>query len=165
MNMTRISRITVLILAVILTDIGAAAAAPSLSPDSNTVVVEASGNAPGFTSAQLTTYLVRRMHEETPPPWQFSARKPGAASAPNRVVWSFKSLHVEWKPGAHKGFPTPTNSVTYLSAEVKLYLKDIYQITMITQPSVSGGPDDAAVEDMVHNVAHSLFVQNEPGGD
>jgi hypothetical protein len=36
---------------------------------------------------------------------------------------------------------------------------------MITQPSVSGGPDDAAVEDMVHNVAHSLFVQNEPGGD
>ncbi len=151
-----------IILPVILTDVAAAAAAPSPSPDSNTVVVEASGNVPGFTSAQLTTYLARRMHEETPPPWQFSARKPGAASAPNRVVWSFKALRVEWKPGAHKGFPTPTNSVTYLSAEVKLYLKDIYQMTMITQPSVSGGSDDAAVAEMVHNVAHSLFVQNEP---
>jgi hypothetical protein len=163
MNMTRISRITVIILPVILTDVAAAAAAPSPAPDSNTVVVETSGNVPGFRSAQLTTYLARRMHEETPPPWQFSVRKPEAASAPNRVVWSFKALHVDWKPGAHKGFPTPTNSVTYLSAEVKLYLKDIYQMTMITQPSVSGGSDDAAVAEMVHNVAHSLFVQNEPG--
>lgn len=163
MNMIRISRITVIILPVILTDAATAAAALSPSPDSNTVVVEASGNVPGFTPAQLTTYLARRMHEETPSPWQFSARRPGGASAPNRVVWSFKALHVEWKPGAHKGFPAPTNSVTYLSAEVKLYLKDKYQMTMITQPSVSGGSDDAAVAEMVHNVAHSLFVQNEPG--
>lgn len=162
MNLTRISRIAVLILPVFLTDVAAAAAAPSPSPASSTVVVEASGNVPGFTSAQLTAYLARRMHEETPPPWQFSARNSGAASAPNRVVWSFKTLHVEWKPGAHKGFPTPTNSVTYLSAEVKLYLKDLYQMTMITQPSVSGGSGDAAVADMVHDVAHSLFVQNEP---
>jgi hypothetical protein len=53
MNMTRISRITVLMLPVILTDVGAAAAAPSPSPDSNTVVVEALGNVPGFASGQL----------------------------------------------------------------------------------------------------------------
>jgi len=165
MNMTRISRIAVIVLPVILTGVAAASAAPFPSPDSNTVVVEASGHVPGFTSPQLTAYLARRMREETPLPWQFSAQKPGAASAPNRVVWSFKTLRVEWKPGAHKGFPTPTNSVSYLSAEVKLYLRDIYQVTMLTQPSVSGGVDDAVVAEMVHNVARSLFVQNEPGGD
>jgi hypothetical protein len=77
------------------------------------------------------------------------------------VVWSFKTLRVEWKGGSHKGFPSPTHSVSYVSAEVKLYLKDVYQMTMLAQPSVSGGWNDKALSGMVHNVAHTLFVDNK----
>ena len=137
MNVIKILRSVAIFLAAILSHVATAATLPSAA-DSKTVVVEASGVVPGFTSAQLNAYLAGRMREETPAPWQFSFRKQGAARAPNRVVWAFKSLRVAWKPGAHKGFPSPTNSVTYLSAEVKLYLKDTYQMTMITQPTISG---------------------------
>jgi hypothetical protein len=161
MNMMKILRSMAIFLAPILSHVAAAATLPSAG-DSTTVLVEASGVVPGFTSGQLNTYLAVRMREETPVPWQFSVPKQGAAPAPNRVVWAFKSLRVAWKPGAHKGFPSPTNSVTYLSAEVKLYLGDMYQMTMITQPTISGGPDDDALAEMVHNVAHALFVENNP---
>jgi len=161
MNMTKILRAMTILLAPLLSQVAAAAATIPSVADSH-AVVEASGTVPGFTSGQLNAYLARRMQEEAVAPWQFSPRKQGSAPAPNRVVWAFKSLRVDWKPGAHKGFPSPTNSVTYLSAEVKLYLKDTYQMTMITQPTVSGGSDDDVLAEMVHKVAHTLFVENEP---
>ena len=161
MNMTKILRSMAILLPAILSHVAAAATLPSAA-DSNTVAVEASGTVRGFTPGQLDAYLARRMGEETAAPWQFAARKQGAAQAPNRVVWAFKSLRVEWKSGAHKGFPSPTNSVTYLSAEIKLYSKGAYQMTMITQPTRSGGSDDVVLAEMVHDVARTLFVANEP---
>ena len=139
-----------------------AATPPSSSLDSGTVVVEASGNVPGFTETQLATYLARRMHEETADPWQFSAGKPGAAPAPNRVVWSFKTLRVEWKAGSHRGFPSPAHWAVYLSAEVKLYLKNTYQKTTLAESTISGETEDKVLSEMVHNVAHILFVENKP---
>ena len=151
-----------IILPFILTNVAAAATPPSSSLDSHTVVVEALGHVPGFTLVQLATYLALRMHEETAAPWQFSAGQPGAAPAPNRVVWSFTTLRVEWKGGSHKGFPSLTHSVSYVSAEVKFYLNDTYQMTMLAEPSVSGGPDDKVLSEMVNNVAHTLFVENKP---
>ena len=160
-NMTKILRSLAILLPPLLSHIAAAVTMPSAA-DSNTVVVEASGSVPGFTSGQLNAYLARRMREGSGPAWQFSPRRPGASPAPNRVVWAFKSLRVDWKPGGHKGFPSPTNSVTYLSAEVKLNLQDTYQMTMITQPTVSGGSDDDALAEMAHHVAHTLFLENEP---
>lgn len=161
MNMTKILCRLAILLPPLLSR-GATAVTPPSAADSTTFVVEVSGSVPGFTPGQLNAYLARRMREETGAPWQFSPRKQGTALAANRVVWAFKSLRVDWKPGAHKGFPSPTNSVTYLSAEVKLYLKDTYQMTMITQPTISGGSEDDALAEMAHNVAHALFVANEP---
>jgi len=150
-----------IVLPVVLANVTDAAKPSSASLDSHTVVIEASGNVPGFTHAQLAAFLALRMHEETATPWEFLAAQPGAAPAPNRVVWSFKTLRTEWKGGSHKGFPSPTSSVTYLSAEVKLYLNSTYQMTMSTRPSVSGRSDDRALMEMVHNVAHGLFVENK----
>ncbi len=156
------SLITAIIFAPTLTHVAGAAtrAAPALNR--YTVVVEASGNVPGFTATELASYLAGRLHEDAPAPWQFSAAKPSMEPAPNRVVWAFKTLRKDWKGGSHRGFPSPTNSASYLSAEVKLYLKGTYQTTMLTQPSVSGGPDDEALASMVDDVAHALFVVNKP---
>jgi hypothetical protein len=153
--------LTTILLPFILSTVAEAATPLSSSLDAQTVVVEVSGQVPGFTHMQLVTYLALKMHEEAAAPWQFSAAQPGTAPAPNRVVWSFKTLRVEWKGGSHKGFPSPTHSVSYVSAEVKLYLKDVYQMTMLAQPSVSGGWDDKALSGMVHNVAHTLFVDHK----
>ena len=100
-HITKTSLMTAIVIPFILTNT-CAATPPFSSLDSGTVVVEASGNVPGFTETQLATYLAQRLHEETADPWQFSAGKPGAAPAPNRVVWSFKTQRVEWKAGSHR---------------------------------------------------------------
>ena len=144
----------------VLTDVAGAVKPSSAASDPHVVVVEASGNVPGFTHAQLGAYLASRMHEETTASWEFLAGQPGAAPAPNRVVWSFRTLRTEWKGGSHKGFPSPTSSVTYLSAEVKMYLNNTYQMTMSVRPSVNGRSDDKALGEMVRNVAHGLFLEN-----
>ena len=52
--------------------------------------------------------------------------------------------------------------MSYVRAEVRLYLNHAYQMTMLTEPSVSGGSNDTVLSDMVHNVAHTLFVENKP---
>jgi hypothetical protein len=162
MHITKTSLITALILPFGLTYVAAATMPASSPPDSNTLVVEASGNVPGFTQTQLATYLAQIMHEETAAPWQFSPRDTGATPAPNRLVWMFKTLRVDWSGGSHRGFPSPANSVRYLSAEVKLYLKNTYQMTMLTQPTVGGGIDHKALSEMAHNVARGLLVENKP---
>jgi hypothetical protein len=151
-----------ILLTLVLADVAERATPASTAPGPHTVVIETFGNIPGFTQAQLAAYLALRMHDETPTPWEFLAGQPGAAPAPNRVVWSFKTLRTEWKGGSHKGFPSPSNSVTYLSAEVKMYLNNTYQMTTSIRPSVRGQSDDRALAEMVHNVARSLFVENKP---
>jgi hypothetical protein len=151
---------TAIILSFVLT--GFAEAATPSSFDSGTVVIEVSGKVPGFTQEQLAVYLARKMQEETAAHWHFAAGEPGVEHASNRVVWSFKTLRKVWEGGVHNGFPAPTNSVTYLRAEVKLYLKGAYQMTMDTHPSVGSGADDKALSEMVHDATHALFVENKP---
>lgn len=158
MPMTKKLLITAIMLSFVLTKVATAATRPHSSPDPSFVVVEVSGNFPGFTQTQLAANLARGMHEEIAGPWRFSAGKPGAAPAPNRVTWSFKTLRMVWKGGSHRGITSPENSTVYLSAEVKLFLNDTYQMTMITHPSVSGGSDEKALLEMAHDVAHTLFV-------
>ena len=58
------------------------------------------------------------------------------------------------------GSPGQTTSITYLKAEVKLYLKGSYQMTMDSHPSVSNGADDKVLSEMVRNVTHVMFVEN-----
>ncbi|MBY0578370.1 MAG: hypothetical protein K2P57_04920 [Burkholderiales bacterium] len=136
-----------------LADIAEAAATPDI------IVIEVSGEVPGFTQAQLAAYLAQKMQEETA--LHFAAGEPGENPVPNRVVWSFKTLRKVWKGGSHSGFPSPTYLVSYLRAEVKLYLKGSYQMTMDTHPSVISGPDDKALSEMVHDAAHALFIENK----
>ena len=59
-------RLTAIILASVLSNVAGAATHPPSVHDADPVVVEVSGNVPGFTQAQLTTYLAGRLHEETP---------------------------------------------------------------------------------------------------
>jgi hypothetical protein len=161
MHMTKIFLVAAIILSFILMDI--AEAAPSSSLGSDAIVIKVSGDdVPGFTKAQLATYLARKMQEEVAAPWQFAAGKPRGETVPNRVVWSFKTLRTVWNGGSHNGFPAPINSVSYLRAEVKLYLKGAYQMTMDTHPSVSTGPDDKALSELVYDATHALFVENKP---
>ena len=161
-RVARVARITALILPFTASMLADAAPRPSAAGGSYAVVVETSGNVPGFTPPELAAYLARRMHEETAGPWQFSAGGRGAEPGPNRVVWSFKTLRVVWKGGSHRGFSAQENSVSYLSAEVKLYLSGDYQMTMLTHPSASGGSDDTALSEMVRDVARAMFVENKP---
>jgi len=139
-----------------------AAPQSSTPPDSNTIVVEVSGKVPGLTQEQLVAYLAQKMQEESGIDLHFLAEKSGMKPAANRVVWSFKILRVDWAGGSHNGFPSPSHSISYLSAEVKLYLKDAYQMTMDARPSVTGGYNDVALSEMVHNVTRALFVDNKP---
>ena len=146
----------------ILTSVAKAETPPASSIESNTFVIVVSGDIPGFTQAQLTDFLAKKTQDEIGAPWHFIAGRSGEELAPNRMVWLFKTLRVEWKGGSHKGFPSPTYSETYLSAEVKLYLKNDYQMTTLdTNPLVMGGPDDKSLFKMVHDVSHALFVENK----
>jgi hypothetical protein len=160
-RVVRAARITALILPFIGGTLADAAPRPSVAGHPYAVVVETSGNVAGFTPPELAAYLARRMHEETAGAWQFSAGGRGAAPGPDRIVWSFKTLRVVWKGGSHRGFSAQENSVSYLSAEVKLYLSGDYQMTMLTHPSVSGEADDAALSEMVRDVARVMF-ENKP---
>ncbi len=137
----------------------AEAATSNVAPE---IVIEVSGEVPGFTHEKLVTYLAGKMHEEVAAPWHFAAGKPGDGHAPNRITWSFKVLREVWKGGSHSGFPSPANSETYLRAEVKFYVKDVYQMTVDAHPSVTGGADDKVLSEMVHQAAHALFVENKP---
>ena len=137
--------------------------AEAATPDPvHDVVIVVSGDVPGFTHSQLVSFLARKMNEEVSAPWHFVAGIPAQELAPNRVIWSFKKLLVVWKGGSHSGFQSPNNSETNLRAEVKLFVKDIYQMTFDTHPSVRGGIDDKVLSEMVHNVSHALFVENKP---
>jgi len=52
--------------------------------------------------------------------------------------------------------------VTYLTAEVKLYLNNAYQMTFSTHPTVGKELDDRELVKMVHDVTYALFVINKP---
>jgi hypothetical protein len=130
--------------------------------ESETFAIEVSGQIPGFTQAQLSAYLARKLQEENLIPLRFVEGVTGSENFPNRVVWLFKTLHKVTKSRGFMGSPGSTNSITYIKAEVKLYIKGAYQMTMDTHPSVSNGADDKVLSDMVHNAAHVLFVENKP---
>ena len=131
--------------------------------DSSTILIELSGKVPGFTQEQLSAYLVRKMQEEVASSsWHFVEGKSPGESYPNKVVWSFKSILKVWEGGTHNGFPSPPNSISYLKAEVKLYLMGSYQMTIDAHPTVNSGEGDKELSDMVHSVARKLFVENKP---
>jgi len=137
-------------------------ATPTTSRAADTLEVDVSGVVPGFTQAQLVAYLARKMQEVKAASWHFVAGRAGAAAAPDRIVWSFRTLQQVWKGSAHNGFPSPSHSTTYLRAEVKLYLDGAYQLTVSSEPSVYGGPGDEALSNMVRTVCQAVAGQAKP---
>ena len=123
-------------------------------------VVEASGDVPGFAPKQLTLYIANQMQQAAGAPWDFAAGHE-APSASNRIVWSFKTLRVIWQGGDHRGFRSPSRSSTYLSAEVKLYLNDAYQTTILVEPTVVKGIDDVGLAEAVRYVTRAMFIENQ----
>lgn len=110
---------------------------------------------------QVSRVRKHKFLAKTPAFWHFVEGKPGNELAADRVVWSFKILKEVWKGGTHSGFPSPDYSVTYLRAEVKLYLNGVYQMTLDTHPSVGGGAEDEALSEMVRYISHALFIENK----
>lgn len=129
-------------------------------PEKITISVETSGTVPGFSKAQLNDYLAKHMQEPDVVSWRFIAS--GKADAPNRVVWKFKTLNMVWKGGSHRGFPSQDHMVSYLKAEVKLFLNGEYQMTMDMHPSVLSGDEDQSLSEMAKRVTKILFDGNQP---
>ncbi len=150
-------KIPVFLLATLI--LGGNAHAESGSPDKNasdTIYVEVSGNVPGFTQADLAKYLASRMQQSEGASWHFL---PGNRNAsPNRVSWTFKTLKVVWKGGSHKGFPSPSHSLSYLKAEAKLYLNGEYQMTIDAHPSALNGDESRSISSMASQAAHAFFL-------
>ena len=138
-----------------------ASACVEAAPD-RAVAIEVSGTVPGFTHPELIAYLAERLREGVGAPWEFGAGNEEASPSPNRVVWSFRAIRVIWPGGAHRGVSSPSHSLTYLSVEVKLYLNDAYQATILAEPTISGGRDDGALAEVVRYVAHALFAESQP---
>lgn len=130
------------------------------SSEAKTVVVEARGNLPGMTHAELVEYLARKTQDATGAPWHFDGAKDGAPSAPNRMVWSFKVLRKTWGIHGPDAKPSWPHSEAYVSAEVKLYLGDAYQMSVLTEETIYRRADEAALSTMVKTVSHALFVEN-----
>ncbi len=137
------------------------ALAQSVPEKNDAIHVETFGTVPGFSQAQLNDYLAKRMQEPGVASWRFIAG--GKAAAPNRIVWKFKTLNMVWKGGSHNGFPSQDHAVSYLRAEVKLYLNGEYQMTMDTHPSVLSGDEDQSLSEMAKHVTQALFFENRNG--
>ncbi len=124
--------------------------------------VQTAGAVPGFASTSLSAYLVQKMGEEPIPAWHFFVET-SASVPPDRVVWNFKTLRMVWKGGSHSGFPSQNHAVSYLSAEVKLYLNDVYQATMVVYPSIGDVDENQELADMARQVARAFYAQSLPG--
>ncbi len=122
------------------------------------IVIEINGHVPGFSQAQLSQFLVRKLQEDTASHWHFSAANQVEHEFPNRLVWSFKTIDHVWKGGSHMGFSSPPRSETYLRSEVKLYLNNDYQMTLDMHPSMMSGGDRNELSEMASKVAHAMFV-------
>jgi hypothetical protein len=117
--------------------------------------VSVTGEVPGFTSDQLVAYLANQMQQEAGGAQQFAPVAPKSAAA-DRVSWSFKKLRLVWRGATHKGFPAQANWATYVSAEVKLYLHDTYQITVLLQPTIVTGSERDAVSAMAREAIRAI---------
>ncbi len=125
-------------------------------PHASDVTVEVNGAVPEFADPQQVAAFLADKMAGAAPSWHFVAPEPGAAPPKNRVVWQFKTLKIKWGGGAHNGFPQPVASRSYLNAEVRLYLNDQYQLTMLSQSTLISGHNGADLAAMAAKVTQSL---------
>jgi hypothetical protein len=127
-------------------------------PSASDVVVEVTGDVPGFASQeQLARFLAERMTVESPS-WRFVTTTAGQSKPRNRAEFTFKIVKVVWPGGTARGVRLATVSRIYLKTEVRLYLQDHYQMTMSSESSADS-PDILA--DMAANVTRSLIASAE----
>jgi hypothetical protein len=140
----------------------AAALAASLAgaqTSTSDVVVEVTGDVPGFASPdELARFLAAKMTGASPS-WHFVTTAASASKPVDRVEWTLKIVKVVWPGGTSRGVRLATVSRTYVKAEVRLYLHDRYQMTMSSQSGADGGPTELA--EMAANVTRSLLASAE----
>jgi hypothetical protein len=123
------------------------------------VVVEVTGDVPGFASPdELARFLADKMTGASPS-WRFVTAAASPSKPVDRVEWTLTTVKVVWPGGTSRGVRLATVSRTYVKAEVRLYLHDRYQMTMSSQSGAEGGPAELA--EMAANVTRSLIASAE----
>lgn len=139
-------------------------AEPQQSPlrDERAVFIETSGSVPGYSNAQLNNVLAKKLNAVAGKPWHFFATAESSSlPAPNRIIWSFKTLKHVWPGGSHSGFPSPTFIQTYVSAEAKLYLDGAYQMTVASEPTFSSSNKEEGLEKIADTLSKALLNLND----
>jgi hypothetical protein len=129
----------------------------ALPARAETLAVEATGELPGFETADA--WLAQQMELAALPGWHFAARDRGRA-APDRVEWRFELLPYAGG-GVRQFFPQAGAAAALkarhlVSAQARLYLHGQYQTVVFGQEAVAGGSDDRALAGFVVRTTRSL---------
>ena len=132
-----------------------AAAATSI-----TLEVEATGGLPGFHSGELRRYLALHMAGSRLDGWRFEPAVDDA-SAPSRVIWTFKRN--PYAGGEVRSFGRPQMAERRfgvhrpITIEARLYLNGEYQTLVEGQAIIQGGPEDRDLAAAVASLTQSLL--------
>ncbi len=123
-----------------------------------TATVQASGELPGFVTAQAGPWLAAQMDKAGLDDWRFVPRNMDSA-APDRVEWQFDLL--PYAGGQVRQFIPMRNTQLVgakhlVQAQAKLYLKGEYQTITLGQEAVTGGADDPVLSAFVQHVTRML---------
>jgi len=124
--------------------------------------VYAEGSLPGIGAAKLPSALTDAMRALGLTDWRFVAGTPGAAMAPDRVVWRVRDLPYAGSSLLRIGRLVSRQEdrfghYRYVSVELKLYLGGAYQATSFATGEIQGGPDDPKLAALVRELAIPLL--------
>jgi hypothetical protein len=123
-----------------------------------TAAVQASGELPGFVTADAGPWLAAQMEKAGLDDWRFAPRNMDSA-APDRVEWQFDLL--PYAGGQVRQF-VPLRGTQMMGtrhlvqAQAKLYLKGEYQTIILNQEVVSGGADDPVLSAFIQTITKTL---------
>jgi len=126
------------------------------------VIVETTGELPGFKNTELPAYVAQQMSAADLDGWRFRRRPVAAMELIDWVEWRFR-----WNPYAggdvRRFIPIPSVSRTFgarylISAELRLYLRGEYETMTFGQATVQGGPNDSELAAFIAKLSRSLFA-------
>jgi len=125
------------------------------------VIVETTGELPGFKNSDLPAYVAQQMSAADLDGWRFRRRPVAAMELIDWVEWRFR-----WNPYAggdvRRIIPIPSIARTFgarylISAELRLYLGGDYETMTFGQATVQGGPNDSELAAFIAKLSQSLF--------
>jgi hypothetical protein len=125
------------------------------------LTITASGDLPGFASADAPKYLAAQMAQSGVSGWTFVAAQDGAATAPDRVEW--KLTQQPYGGGGMRQFiPIPAVQRMFgtryvVTAELRVYLGGQYQTVTTGQATVHGGAQDEDLAKFVGTMTQNLL--------